>query len=242
MPTEVDPAVLGRLLELQDEDTAVKRLEERRASLPEAHRLSELRDQVAELEADLAIARKQLDEIAREQGRLEGETELTTQKIQREEQRLFAGIVSNPKELSSLQAEVEMLKRRKAGLEDELLEVLVQRDQAAETATSLEAEWRDMKTEADELTRTVADLTGTIDTELAAHREARSTVASAVPGDLLQLYERLRAQKGGIAAAALRDGTCQGCHTKLPAKEVERVRSERGLQRCDNCRRILVVL
>jgi predicted nucleic acid-binding Zn-ribbon protein len=241
MPTDVDPAALGRLLDLQLQDTAIKRLEERRASLPEAQRLTEVSDQVAELDADLAIARKQLDEIAREQARLEGEIGLVADKITREEQRLFAGSVSNPKELSSLQAEVEMLKRKKSGLEDELLEIMVQRDGAAETVSSLESERATAGAEADELTAKVAELTGAIDSDLASRRETRSSLASGVPDDLLALYDRLRDQKGGVGAAALQDGTCQGCHTKLPAKEVERLRSERGLQRCDNCRRILVV-
>ena len=44
---------------------------------------------------------------ARRPNRLEGEVELLDQKIGREEQRMFAGTVSNPKELSALQAEVE---------------------------------------------------------------------------------------------------------------------------------------
>src|SRR3712207_6168717 len=82
MPT-ADPAVLRRLLELQTEDTAIKRLEERRASLPEAKRLDEVNAALAELDAALAIARKQLDEVAREVARLEGEGGLLDQKIAR---------------------------------------------------------------------------------------------------------------------------------------------------------------
>jgi predicted nucleic acid-binding Zn-ribbon protein len=57
----------------------------------------------------------------------------------------------------------------------------------------------------------------------------------------LSLYDSIRASKNGVGAAALVGGTCQGCHTQLPAREVERMRAEGGLQRCDNCRRILVV-
>jgi predicted nucleic acid-binding Zn-ribbon protein len=62
-----------------------------------------------------------------------------------------------------------------------------------------------------------------------------------LPQELVALYEKIRAAKGGVGAAALEQGTCQGCHTKLPAREVERLRAEGGLQRCENCRRILVV-
>ena len=80
-----------------------------------------------------------------------------------------------------------------------------------------------------------------IDAALTEHRDARAEIAPSVPEKVLALYEQLRTQKQGIGAAALISGTCQGCHTRLPSKEVERLRAEGGLQRCDNCRRILVV-
>jgi uncharacterized protein len=237
----VDDSALQRLLDLQSEDSAIKRCEDRLSSLPEAARLKQVTDQLAELEADSEIARKQLDEIAREHRRLEGEVGIGDQKIQREEQRLFSGAVSNPKELGALQAEVAMLKRKKADLEDQLLEVMVQRDDATTTVDALEKERSEAAQLADTLQRTVAGLMVEIDAELAAHREQRQKIAATVPDDLLSLYERIRATKGGVGAAALVDGTCQGCHTRLPSKEAERLRAERGLQRCENCSRILVV-
>ena len=89
MPPQYEPAALDRLLDLQKEDLAIKRLEERRASLPEAKRLAEVNARLQELEADLEIARKQSDEVGREQHRLEGEIALLGEKIAREEKRLF---------------------------------------------------------------------------------------------------------------------------------------------------------
>ena len=240
MPT-ADPAALRRLLELQSEDTAIKRLEERRASLPEAQRLAEVNAALAELDADLAIARKQHEEVSREVARLEGESGLLDQKISREEQRMFSGGVSNPKELSALQAEVESLKRKKSGLEDELLEAMLGREQATSTIDGLTKERDEAATEAADLNSVVESLTGEIGGELEAHTTARTEISGEIPADLLKLYETLRAQKGGVGVAGLEGGSCLGCHTKLPQRELERMRAEGGLQRCDNCRRILVI-
>jgi predicted nucleic acid-binding Zn-ribbon protein len=241
VPTEVEPAVLQRLLDLQTEDTAIKRLKDRRASLPEAQRLAEVNEALAELEADLQIASRQNDEVSHEQERLEGEIELLDQKIGREEQRMYSGNVANPKELSSLQAEVESLKRKKSSMEDELLDVMERKEQISETVQTLGAEREEAARESAELTAKVEGLTGEIDSELKVHESERVEIVSTIPDDLLALYDKLRETKNGVGAAALENGTCQGCHTKLPAKEVERVKSEGGLQRCDNCRRILVV-
>jgi predicted nucleic acid-binding Zn-ribbon protein len=241
VPTKVEPAVLQRLLDLQAEDTAIKRLEDRRASLPETRRLAEVNENLAELEADLQIANQQNADVAREQERLEGEIELLDQKVAREEQLMYSGNVANPKELSSLQAEVESLKRKKSSMEDELLDVMERKEQISETVQTLGAEREEAARESAELTAKVEGLTGEIDSELKVHESERVEIVSTIPDDLLALYDKLRETKNGVGAAALEDGTCQGCHTKLPAKEVERVKSEGGLQRCDNCRRILVV-
>jgi predicted nucleic acid-binding Zn-ribbon protein len=236
-----DDPTLHRLLDLQAEDTAMARLRERRASLPEAARLADVDALLAELEADLEIARKQNDEVAREQSRLEGEIELIDSKSGREEQRMMSGKVANPKELSALQAEIESLKRRRSSIEDQLLDVMVQREGSEATVDKLEAERVQAAAEKDELSAAVARLSGDIDTELAEREATRQEVATAIPEDLMALYEKIRSTKHGVGAAALQAGTCSGCHTKLPAIEAERIRKERGLQRCDNCRRILVV-
>ena len=236
-----DDQTLRQLLDLQAEDSSIARLNERRGSLPEAARLAEVQGQLAELEADLDIATKQNQEIGREQSRLEGDIEAVDQKVAREEQRMLSGKVSNPKELSSLQAEIESLKRRRSSIEEDLLEVMVQRESATATVDKLEAERGQVAAERDELTATVERLTADIDAELKEHAAKREEAAALVPDDLKAMYEKIRATKGGVGAAALVGGTCQGCHTKLPAVEAERIRKEKGLQRCDNCRRILVV-
>lgn len=241
MPEASDSDLL-RLLELQGEDSAIKRLTERRESLPEAARLAELKAQLEELDSDLAIATKRNEEINREHSRYEGEIELVEQKIKREEERMFSGSVSNPKELGALQAEVASLRRKQSGLEDELLEVMEQREQSSDTVVALTTQRDTTASEAERLARTVEQLIGDIDAELATHVAARTTTAEDIPGDLLKLYDTIRESKAGVGAAALEGGTCQGCHTKLPQSELERIKSEGGLQRCENCRRILVTV
>lgn len=239
--SDVSQADLLRLLDLQNEDTAIARLNERRDSLPEAARLAQLRTDLEELTNDIAIATKQDDETGREQHRLEGEIELLEEQTAKEEQRLLSGAVSNPKELSALQAKAAELKNRRSALEDQLIEVMEAKEKTDATLADLTTEHSTNVAEADKLQATVAGLTSDIDAELKQHSDERTQIQSTIPDDLLALYEKLRSQKHGVGAAALVGGTCQGCHTKLPAVELERVRSEGGLQRCDNCRRILVV-
>ncbi|MDQ3659798.1 MAG: C4-type zinc ribbon domain-containing protein [Actinomycetota bacterium] len=241
MPIRADASALERLLQLQSEDSSLDRSRRRLDQLPERAKLEKLEQQLEELSSDAAVAERNRDDVARVQDRLEGEISVLEQKLQREQHRMYSGQVANPKELSNLQAEVEMLSRRRGGLEDELLDSMVARDGAVSTLQALTTERDELSSSVSELQSEVARLSGEIEAELEERLKARDELRSGLPEDLVLLYEKIRSAKGGVGAAVLERGTCQGCHTRLPAREVERLRAEGGLQRCDNCRRILVV-
>jgi predicted nucleic acid-binding Zn-ribbon protein len=81
-----------------------------------------------------------------------------------------------------------------------------------------------------------------IDEEAGATSAARTAVAKDVPDDLLALYEKLRGQFGGVGAAVLYRGSCQGCHLALNTVDLNRIRAaaQDEVVRCEECRRILV--
>ena len=72
--------------------------------------------------------------------------------------------------------------------------------------------------------------------------DRRGSVASQEPADLLALYERMREQHGGVGAAALRRGRCEGCHLSLNTVDLNNIRAADPdeVLRCEECRRILV--
>ena len=72
--------------------------------------------------------------------------------------------------------------------------------------------------------------------------EALTELAATLPTDLLDLYEKLRASSGGIGAAALHRGRCEGCHLQLNTTDLNNLRDAPpdDVVRCEECRRILV--
>jgi predicted nucleic acid-binding Zn-ribbon protein len=86
-----------------------------------------------------------------------------------------------------------------------------------------------------------ADELEKLHTELEERTEARATLAKAVDPEFLELYEDLRPQKKGVAAVALVDGVCQGCHEQLSSVYVDRLKRVEGPKRCEHCRRILII-
>ena len=58
----------------------------------------------------------------------------------------------------------------------------------------------------------------------------------------MTLYEKIRAQSGGVGAAELKQRRCGGCRLELNNVEIGELRDSDPdeVMRCDECRRILV--
>ena len=83
---------------------------------------------------------------------------------------------------------------------------------------------------------------GELQSQLAAVKDERATATSGMPEDLMTLYEKLRAQKGGVGAAALRRRECGGCRLTLNASDLGIIAKQPSDEviRCEECNRILV--
>jgi predicted nucleic acid-binding Zn-ribbon protein len=231
---------LDRLLELQELDLAIDRLEHRRERLGSGLDVAEARAAMEEAESRLGELRLALDAAAAEQRRLETELDSMERKAAAEERRLYDGSIANMKELEALQHEIASLKERKGRVEDDLLEVMERREGLEARIPPVEAEVAEARARVETLEREGAAELERVMAELAELRARREGLAREIDEELLELYEDLRGKKDGIGAAALVDGVCQACHEKLSALELDRVKHAEGIGRCEHCRRILV--
>jgi uncharacterized protein len=239
---KASPQAQLRLLELADIDAELARIEHRRRGLPELDELARLEARDAELRDSIASLTAQNSDLKREQAKAEGDVEQVRARIDRDRQRLDGGIVSSPRELENLQSEVQSLHRRQSDLEEVVLDVMERRE-GAQTALDQAV------TERDRLGGQLAEVTAAKDAALAELAEQsakagdrRTEASAAVPGELLELYDKLRAQHGGVGAAALRQRRCQGCNLTLNTVDLNaiRVAPDDEVLRCEECRRILV--
>lgn len=67
----------------------------------------------------------------------------------------------------------------------------------------------------------------------------RAKLATAVPENLLPLYERLFKTKNGVAVVPVDAGKCGGCHMKLVPATLVRVQGGTTIVQCEDCGRIL---
>ncbi len=227
---------LGDITDLQSIDDQAATLTATREDV--ARRLSGDDELVAARE-DLEAIAAELSDLRREQRRLDGEVATLSAKITTEEARLYDGSVKNPKELGSLQHEVDALKQRRSGFEDQLLEILSRieaaqtvHNDAAQLVSGLEARWA---SEEDRLQQEATSL----DARIAAAQARREQQAARLPPTSLALYERIRARRGNTVVAHIAAGACSGCRISLPDAVRRRAMSAATLVQCPNCGRIL---
>ncbi|MGW5230733.1 zinc ribbon domain-containing protein [Streptomyces nodosus] len=236
------PADQIRLLDVQALDVRLQQLAHRRRTLPEHAEIEALTKDLSQLRDLLVAAQTEESDCAREQTKAEQDVDQVRRRSARDQQRLDSGAVTSPKDLENLQHEITSLAKRQGDLEDVVLEVMERRESAQERVTELTGRVESVQSKIDDATGRRNAAFEEIDGEVASVTKEREVVAGAVPGDLLKLYDKLREQQGGIGAAKLYQGTCQGCRQELAITELSEIRSAAPdtVIRCENCRRILV--
>jgi predicted nucleic acid-binding Zn-ribbon protein len=224
---KASPEAQLRLLELADIDAELGRIVHRRRSLPEHAEITRLEGRNTELRDSIAAMTAQVSDLAREQNKAEADVEQVRSRIDRDRQRLDGGMIASPKELENLQSEIQSLQRRQGDLEEIVLDVMERR----ETTES------GLQTATDDRAFVEGGLATVITTRDAALGELDEQA-----GNLLELYDKLRAQHAGVGAAALRQRRCQGCNLNLNTVDLNAIKEapDDEVLRCEECRRILV--
>lgn len=232
-----------RLLEVQALDTRAAQIAHRRRTLPEAIRVAELEARLADVDVSRVASRTALGDLRREVTKADADVEQVRSRAKRDQARLDSGFGTS-KDLQAITSELATLTRRQSALEDVELEVM-ERLEAHEgvlaelnsAAAIIEAQKAEAEAQRD------AAL-AVLDAESTALDADRAAKAEGLDAGLMALYDRLRAQSGGLGAAALRGRRCDGCRLELNPALVASIHKAPPEQvaLCEECGRILVRL
>ncbi len=205
--------------------------------------LRQITSQLGESEAvvsvrnKLASERKHLEELGRQQRSIEWEIDDITNKLDTAEKELYSGRIRNPKELSNLQQETNLLKARRKQLEDETLAIMDQAELTTRNVAAIDTElkakesvWQSQQKQLSAELEQVKKIVSTL-------KQQRQLLASEIDPQAVEVYQELKKQKG-TAVAKVEQGICRGCRISLPIAELQLARSG-NLVRCGSCGRIL---
>jgi len=229
------------ILELQSIDNEIMQANTKLKSLPEIEQLLHIDKRITTATDELAVVKAEADQIALELRRGEVDVETVTDRIKKDEARLASGNAT-PKELEQLQHEVGTLKKRQEHLEEIELEIMIRSDAIVVRSNTLNTDLASLQTLKDEISGRLKNATDEINKVIADKNTARNLVANQLEKPLIELYEKIRGNGGGVGAAALVGNKCNGCNLAINAVEMERIKSlaKDELLRCEECRRILV--
>jgi predicted nucleic acid-binding Zn-ribbon protein len=227
---------MDQLHELQQIDSAIAEL---RADLRALDDGTALRQRIAAAEAELERLTAAHGDDHALQSKKEAELAKAEQKRKDLMAKAYGGTIANPKELETLEKEIESLGRTKDRLENELLPLF----------DRVDGQTRAVEEQRRAIASLQAALAATVQTHQAEHaritaqtdelRRERERVSGSVDPESLQTYERIRERSANVAVAAVQGRMCSACRVNLPVVQVTRLTRGHEFLKCESCMRLL---
>lgn len=238
---DVTSEQLDLLLELQNTDSRLRRIEYTLADLPEQQQLDEAVERVAAIGREHDDVRVELDRAGAGQRQLEREVDVLTQRRDAERTRLYGGAVANAREMKAVEAEIETTVRRIDEHEELLLETLEVVEALEHRIAALSTAQADEREQVETLTEDRDRAAKELLAEAAELAVVRDDQARGLPKDLLTRYEAAAERAGGTGVGKLVGNACTACRIELSMADVDQLYTGPPLTSCPQCRRLLVV-
>ncbi len=165
------------------------------------------------------------------------------QKVDNEEKRLYSGSITDHRELTIVELEVQMLKKQRENLEAQALTLIEEVDRLAQATARARAEYEQIEEASRSQQLKLEKQENVLKRDISTTKRTREKLLEDVgSGDLEQYRYVQRLKNDTHAVAEMVDGVCGACHIEVSAAKRAMVEtSPNTLITCGNCGRILVV-
>ncbi|MEP6774600.1 MAG: C4-type zinc ribbon domain-containing protein [Chloroflexota bacterium] len=198
---------------------------------------------------DLQAVRSQYQEIAshlsQQQAtlkKLSHEAEESSGRLRVLERKMYDGSVKNPKELGQMQEEASHLKVRVKSLEDTVLDLMMTVEEAENTEADAQKRMAAVQTEQELFHNGLIEEKDKLMGQAKVLQVKRQRAVGELPWMDLQMYERMRRSKNGLAVVEVRGSICGGCHSSIPTSVLRQARIPTELTTCPTCGRMIFPL
>lgn len=194
---------------------------------------------VAQAKAALEQIQQQVNAIRKQQETMEFELNRVQSKAQLTQAKLYSGRITNARELQDLQAESESLKRHDAELEDEILGVMMEREDVEQVAATAQQALSKLQNSSAAhhaaLSQELANLQAQ-DQNLANERK---TLVEKLPAAIVDTYLYLQPRTGNRPVTVLKGDQCGVCGMEVSPSDAQKAHHGEEAY-CGGCRRLLV--
>lgn len=235
MATQID--VLATLQEL---DQGLYRKEQLLQELRQ--HVTAIGSEMEKTEQEAEAQHQKVQELEAQHRDIEGQLKLEEDKIK--EKRVRLNRIRNEREMLAAQREIELMREEKGKLEESTLLLLEQIEQENESLTQSRVRLGELKAQHQQEVELADSQITTLDDESQHQREERNGLIGSLDPTLQSRYERIFAKCGGLAVVQIQQGTCQGCHMRIPPQLCNQIQSSQLQQSekihyCPHCTRII---
>lgn len=208
--------------------------------------LKELPREVEEIDSIIQARKGALDAVDEEIAMLEEKKAPLEAELNENQEILDAADarikrIKTNKEFLALQREIDLAKKRKSDIEEQLLGIMDKVEKKAldkeRIQKSFEADRVILDEKKDKLLAQMREL----EAVLAEYQGKDEKLRASVDPALLSKYDRIKQGKRGLAVASCNHGVCGGCHMHIPPQLYnELVRGDRMIT-CPTCQRMLYI-
>ncbi|MCX8052518.1 MAG: C4-type zinc ribbon domain-containing protein [Armatimonadetes bacterium] len=228
---------LSALYELQGLDITIGRIKARLSALSGAR---DLKDKLERARPALEAAEKALHVVETELKDNELRLKSIDEKRATFEKRLYSGEVTNPKELSAIEKEIEMLKSQQSQLDGRTLELYDQVEKARSEARVARDNVETLEKQIAEAIEKESAEKVALERQLAETISRREEVAPKITDKaLLTRYETVRRKTGNTGIARVIQGKCEGCRISVTPFIARSLQQDKEYVSCESCGRIL---
>ena len=227
------------LLELQKIDIDIDKEEKNKRSLPLM--IEGVTKEIQGLKNSIKNRNEDYKNLQIKLKRIELDLTEKSNKINKHQEDLYGGKITDIKELKQIQKVVAHYKEDKDGIEEKILDLMEEMEDLDKSISHLDEDLKvkekKLKKRKEEIDSAMLVIEKNINSLNIKRKEILSKLTD---GRLLKEYERLRKEKGGKAIIKVDGSVCPGCYLDLPSDVIYQLKRNRKMIICPNCSRILI--
>jgi len=223
------------LVELQDIDSEIKRIEKKKEELPAV--LEQLNGELRDIETHISEERQKVEDLNARHKSRENDLRRANESLVKAKGRLFD--VKTNKEYQALLKEMDTINERNDEIEFEIITILEAIDVAVVELGQREKEYGTLKADHERNIKKVEQELNSIDDVLLEMRGKSDEVKKKVDAELLKRYNIIRQKMNGMAVVPVWKEICGGCHVNIPPQVYNELQRSEEMILCPNCSRIM---
>ena len=228
---------ISQLMKLQALDTQLYRLRREREAKPKL--IEELETRRNEEQAAVkAIEEKvKTNQMKRKQRELDLQSE--EESIKKLQIQLYQ--LKTNKEYQMMQQEIEGQKADNSRIEDEILMLMEEAETLSKELVKEKVLFAEAEKHLIEDKKKIEAEIASLDGEISSLEAQRKGVSALVDKKVLAHYEKVLVNRDGLALAAVKSHSCQGCFMNLPPQVINEIKMKDRVITCESCARILYI-